>query len=146
MLIAEAAAVPETEADHVSRLRRYHDCAARHAFGDGRAEPVQPGLAAGTTRGGEAAQVREFRTRVTFQLPFANVPMVHVGLSGFDIDYRDAARLTVRAANIGPAGFEPVLANWMGTRVYRADIGWIALGHQATIQGRTGQVFLSSRR
>jgi len=80
-----------------------------------------------------AAQAREFRTYVTFELPFANVPMVHVGLSGFDIDNRDSARLTVRAENIGPAGFDLVLATWMGTRVYRADISWIALGHQASV-------------
>ena len=59
--------------------------------------------------------------------------MVHVGLSGFDIDNRDTARLTVRARNIGPAGFDLVLATWMGTRVYRADIRWIAPGHQPSV-------------
>lgn len=81
---------------------------------------------------GDAAQAREFRTYISFELAFANVPMVHVGLSGFDIDNRDTARLTVRAENIGQAGFDLVLSTWMGTRVYRADVGWIALGHQAT--------------
>ena len=74
---------------------------------------------------------RLFRTHIAFDAPFANVPMVHVGLSGFDIDNRDTARLSVRAEGISATGFDLVVATWRGTRVYRVEISWIALGHQA---------------
>ncbi len=75
---------------------------------------------------------REYRSYVAFATPFANIPMVHAGISGFDIDNRDTARLRVRAEAISAEGFELCISTWRQTRVYQVEISWIALGHQAT--------------
>jgi len=85
------------------------------------AEPGEP----------DREEVRAFRTHVVFNAPFANVPMVHVGLSGFDIDNDDTIRLSVRADAVSASGFDLVVETWLGTRVYKVEVSWIALGHQA---------------
>ena len=81
----------------------------------------------------EAEEPRVFTTQVNFDVPFANVPMVHVGISGFDIDNRDTARLSVRTGAISATGFELVVLTWMNTRVYKVEVSWLALGHQAAV-------------
>ena len=82
--------------------------------------------------GADTTATRAFKTRVLFEIPFANVPMVHVGLSGFDIDNCDTARLSVRAAQISATGFDLHIITWRNTRVYKVEISWIALGHQTS--------------
>jgi hypothetical protein len=74
---------------------------------------------------------RVFTTHITFDEPFANVPMVHIGIAGFDIDNCDTARLSARAGPISPTGFDLTVLTWRTTRVYKAEISWIALGQQA---------------
>ena len=78
----------------------------------------------------DVATQRLFTTHVPFEVPFANVPIVHVGISGFDIDNCDAARLSVRAAEISATGFELHVLTWRATRVYKVAVSWLALGHQ----------------
>jgi hypothetical protein len=73
---------------------------------------------------------RAYFIHVDYDVPFANIPMVQVGISGFDIDNRDTARLSARAMNITAFGFDLQLSTWRATRVYRVEISWIALGHQ----------------
>lgn len=78
-----------------------------------------------------ATEPRSYTTHVAFETPFANIPMVHVGIAGFDIDNRDTARLSVRTGAITATGFDLVVQTWMATRVYQVEVSWLALGHQA---------------
>jgi len=71
---------------------------------------------------------RSFEHQVRFDAPFSNLPLVQVSLTGFDIDSRDTARLSVHAEEITSEGFKLVIKTWMHTRVYRVDVSWIALG------------------
>ncbi|MEJ2590275.1 MAG: H-type lectin domain-containing protein [Candidatus Thiodiazotropha sp.] len=75
-----------------------------------------------------AAESRSFSQRVAFDFPFSFVPLVHVGLAGFDIDHCDSARLSVTAEAISNDGFTLVIRTWRQTRIYRVEIGWLALG------------------
>jgi len=80
----------------------------------------------------KAEETRIFSTHVAFTTAFANIPIVHVSLCGFDIDNRDSARLSVRADVVSPTGFDLHILTWLHSRVYKAEISWIALGHQMT--------------
>ena len=71
---------------------------------------------------------REFTTRIGFELAFGAAPVVQVALSGFDLDQRDSARLSVAPANIGPEGFDLVVRSWDRSRVYGVEVSWIAIG------------------
>jgi hypothetical protein len=71
---------------------------------------------------------RTFRSRIDFVSPFVAPPLVHVGLSGFDIDNSDTARLRAHAEAISATGFELVLTTWGRTRVYAAETSWLAIG------------------
>lgn len=92
-----------------------------------------PGWELAATAPTSATGSRTFRTHVAFDVPFGNVPMVHVGLSGFDIDNADTARLSVHAEAISDSGFDLVVDTWRGTRVYKVEVSWLALGHQALL-------------
>ncbi len=72
--------------------------------------------------------LRTFSVSVTFDTPFSAVPVVQVGLNGFDIDQRDSARLTVGLEGITEFGFQAVLTTWAGSRVYAAAFNWLAIG------------------
>jgi hypothetical protein len=74
------------------------------------------------------APERSFRSRVTFERAFSGAPLVHVGISGFDISNQDSARLCLRAENVSPEGFDIVLAAWLHTRLWRVDVNWLAIG------------------
>jgi hypothetical protein len=71
---------------------------------------------------------RSFRAQVFFNRTFQNVPLVHLGVTGFDISDHDCARLAVTAVNVTTEGFEIVLASWLGTRIWRVDVSWLAVG------------------
>ncbi len=71
---------------------------------------------------------RTFVSNISFDAPFSNIPIVHVGLSGFDIDQRDSARISVHTENITSNGFELRIKTWRNTRIYKVEISWIALG------------------
>lgn len=73
-------------------------------------------------------EMRVFRLPIPFVAPFAGWPVVHLSLTGFDIDQRDSSRLTVRAVEITPAGFVAEIATWRETRVYSVELSWLALG------------------
>lgn len=77
---------------------------------------------------GAKEELRTFSVSVTFDTPFSAVPVVQVGLNGFDIDQRDSARLIVRVEGITEFGFQAVLTTWAGSRVYAAEFNWLAIG------------------
>ena len=77
---------------------------------------------------GAEEEIRQFTLYVGFDTPFFEVPVVQLGLSGFDIDQRDSARLMVKAENITEFGFQATLTTWAGSRVYAAELNWIAIG------------------
>ncbi|OYW76187.1 MAG: hypothetical protein B7Z37_10180 [Verrucomicrobia bacterium 12-59-8] len=77
---------------------------------------------------GAEEEIRMFSMYVAFDAPFLEVPVVQLGLSGFDIDQRDSARLIVKAESITEYGFQATLTTWAGTRVYAAEFNWIAIG------------------
>lgn len=77
---------------------------------------------------GAENETRTFSVNVNFDTPFSAVPVVQVGLSGFDIDQRDSARLIVKVEGITEFGFQAVLTTWAGSRVYAAEFNWLAIG------------------
>lgn len=73
-------------------------------------------------------EARVFRFAVYFSAPFKSPPVVHLGLTGFDIDQRDTSRLTLTAKEITKTGFIAEFVTWRETRVYSAAFSWLALG------------------
>lgn len=73
-------------------------------------------------------QTRSFSVEIVFDSPFLATPVVQLGISSFDIDQRDSARLTVLATQITEAGFTAVISTWANTRVYAAGFNWFAIG------------------
>jgi len=74
-------------------------------------------------------EARSYSYYVSFDNPFSYVPLVHVGISGFDIDNRDSSRLSVRAEEISTDGFKIIIQTWMHTQVYKVEVSWLALGN-----------------
>lgn len=74
-------------------------------------------------------ETRSYEKTVSFELAFASTPVVHLGIAGFDVSNEDTARLSTRAVEIHPGGFTIVVETWAGSRVFRADVSWLALGH-----------------
>lgn len=72
---------------------------------------------------------RSFTTTVHFDQPFAQPPVVHAGLAGFDIENGDAARLTLKVAAVRPDGFDILLETWFETKVWSVAVSWLAVGH-----------------
>ncbi len=83
-------------------------------------------LADAPAEGSEEARVFSFG--VVFAGPFATTPVVQIGLTGFDIDQRDGARIAVTATDISPLGFTVHLSTWRESRVYSVDLAWLAIG------------------
>jgi hypothetical protein len=73
-------------------------------------------------------EVRVFRFQVFFAEPFVNPPIVHLGLTGFDMDQRDSNRLTLNATDISTTGFVAEVSTWRETRIYSVAFSWLALG------------------
>jgi hypothetical protein len=71
---------------------------------------------------------RTFTVDVMFDAPFQSAPVVQLGLSGFDLDQRDSARITLTAENITSSGFQAVISAWAATRVYAVEFNWFAIG------------------
>ena len=73
-------------------------------------------------------EVRRFVTGIVFATPFDSIPVVQLGLTGFDLDQRDSARITLKAENITSTGFQAVIYTWAGTRVFAGECNWLAIG------------------
>lgn len=73
-------------------------------------------------------QTRDFAVEVVFDTPFMTTPVVQLGITSFDIDQRDSARLTIQVSQISEIGFTAVISTWASTRVYAAGFNWFAIG------------------
>lgn len=71
---------------------------------------------------------RIFRSTISFATPFEAPPVVHIGLTAFDMDQRDSNRLSVSVGEITTTGFDVEVATWRDTRVYSIGLSWLALG------------------
>lgn len=71
---------------------------------------------------------RTHLVEVTFDSPFLAPPVVHLGLTGFDVDQRDSARLTLKAENITATGFTASIGTWADSRIFSAEFQWLAIG------------------
>ncbi|MCB1245621.1 MAG: H-type lectin domain-containing protein, partial [Verrucomicrobiae bacterium] len=67
-------------------------------------------------------------TRIPFEFPFGTTPVIHAGLTGFDLDQRDSARLKLLVTHIDPSGFDLTIRTWADTRVYSVEVSWMAIG------------------
>jgi len=72
---------------------------------------------------------RRYEHYVRFNTPFSNIPLVHAGIAGFDIDNRDTGRLGLAVEDINREGFKLVIRTWMHTRVYQVEVSWLAIGN-----------------
>ena len=76
----------------------------------------------------DAPRICTFEVPVAFDAPFSAPPVVQLGLTGFDIDQRDSARLTLKAESITSSGIVATVTTWAGTRVFGAEFQWLAIG------------------
>lgn len=68
------------------------------------------------------------RVGVSFPAPFRGVPLVHVGLSMWDISVDGNQRVDITAEEVTPQGFTLVFRTWGDTRVARVRADWLAIG------------------
>lgn len=71
---------------------------------------------------------REHRHQLQFSTAFLEGPVIHVGLSMWDIDGSANQRVDISAEEIGPGGFTIVFRTWGDTRVARVRAEWLAIG------------------
>lgn len=76
----------------------------------------------------DSMDARHFVGEVVFDSPFAAPPVVHLGLTGFDVDRRASARLSIKAQKITKLGFQAVITTWDATRVFSVEFEWLAIG------------------
>jgi hypothetical protein len=88
-----------------------------------------PGWTLADVENSETPEPRRFEHYIWFDAPFANVPLVHTGIAGFDIDNADTGRLSVRAEEISNTGFKLVVMTWLHLFVYGIEVSWLALGN-----------------
>jgi hypothetical protein len=74
-------------------------------------------------------RARSYAARVEFEQPFTQAPIVHAGLSGFDIENGDAARVKLKLCAVRPEGFDVEVETWFETRIWSLDVSWLAIGH-----------------
>jgi hypothetical protein len=70
---------------------------------------------------------RVFVAKVVFETSFTRAPIVHVGLTGFDISNADWARIDVRVGAISAYDFEVIAETWFNTQIHSFRVGWLAL-------------------
>lgn len=71
---------------------------------------------------------RAQRVAVRFATPFEAAPVIHVGLTMWDIAGDSNQRIDIAATEIGPAGFVILLKTWGDTRIARLRADWLAIG------------------
>jgi hypothetical protein len=98
------------------------------AAGAARFDESQPGWTL-LDPGRDGGEFRTFAGQVLFERVFKAPPLVHVGITGFDIDHRDNARLHVGISSIDEQGFRLELRTWWNTRLWSVELNWLAIGH-----------------
>ena len=72
---------------------------------------------------------RSFLFDVYFDSPFSVPPVVHLGMTGFDIDQCSSSRVNLSAVSVMESGFQVRLTTWRSSRVYSVDFQWMAVGY-----------------
>jgi hypothetical protein len=98
------------------------------AAGAVRFDDSKPGWAL-LDRAPDSNGVRTFTGRVTFERAFQAPPVVQIGITGFDIDNGDNARLNVGIIEVDGEGFDVELRTWWNSRLWSVDLNWLAIGH-----------------
>lgn len=76
----------------------------------------------------EPDQARSYKVEVVFDTAFSATPVVQLGLTGFDLDQRESARISLKAGAITRFGFQATISTWSTTRVYAVEFNWLAIG------------------
>lgn len=76
----------------------------------------------------EETEARVFLFEVYFSSAFPTPPVVHLGLTGFDIDQCSSARVSLAAEEITCEGFTARFSTWRSSRVYSVEFNWMAVG------------------
>lgn len=71
---------------------------------------------------------RAHRYAVRFSDPFLAPPVVHVGLSMWDIAVDSNQRVDISAVDVTAEGFVLLFRSWGDTRVARVRADWLAIG------------------
>lgn len=71
---------------------------------------------------------RMTRVSVLFSEPFREAPVVHVGLSMWDVSNSANTRMEVGAEDVTETGFAIVFRTWADTQVARVRVAWLAIG------------------
>ena len=69
---------------------------------------------------------REHIYFIPFGIIFDSNPIVHVGLTGFDLSKNSNQRLVVSVNAIDRHGFHAKFETWNDTKIYHVSINWIA--------------------
>lgn len=77
---------------------------------------------------GEEDPARSFAFEIAFATPFSAPPVVHLGLSGFDLDQCSSSRITLTAEQVNEFGFVARVSTWRSSRVYSVAFNWMAIG------------------
>lgn len=75
---------------------------------------------------GDGDRVR--RKFVEFDEPFRTSPMVHVGISLWDVNRQSNFRADISAENVSRTGFDLVFRTWGDSQIARISMNWIAFG------------------
>lgn len=71
---------------------------------------------------------RQMRSHVVFSEPFRSPPVVHVGLSMWDMSNAANARADILSEDVTRAGFLIVFRTWGDTKIARVRVSWMAIG------------------
>jgi hypothetical protein len=71
---------------------------------------------------------RSFTVDIAFATSFSSIPVVQLGLTGFDMDQRESSRITLKAENITESGFQAVLSTWASSSIFAVEFNWLAIG------------------
>ena len=77
---------------------------------------------------GEDSPERSFAVEVFFASPFTTIPVVHLGLTGFDLEQHSSARVLLTAEQVTEQGFVARITTWRSSRVYAVSFNWMAVG------------------
>lgn len=75
---------------------------------------------------GEGARARH--KLIVFDEPFRSPPIVHVGISLWDVAQNTNLRADISAENITESGFDMVFQTWGDSKIARVRMNWIAFG------------------
>ena len=71
---------------------------------------------------------RSFVVEISFATHFNAVPVIQLGLTGYDTDNCESGRISLKAGHISAGGFQVEISTWSTTRVYAVEFNWLAIG------------------